>query len=96
MRPLLPEPIRRRQKQPFTAPPLSRFASPPTRERIQDLIRGEAFRALPFFDGRRVLALLDRLPELSAQEQTAADPVVMMVLSAVALQERFRPGDRAP
>jgi asparagine synthase (glutamine-hydrolysing) len=95
MRTLLPEPIRRRQKQPFTAPPLSRFASPAARHRIRDLVRGGAFRALPFFDGRRVLTLLDRLPSLSAQEQTAADPVVMMVLSAIALQERFSPGDRA-
>ena len=37
----------------------------------------------------RVVALLDRLPAMDAGALTAADPVLMNLLSACVLHERF-------
>ena len=52
---------------------------------------GPSLRALPFFDRRKVVALLDRLPAMDDGARTAIDPVLMILLSAWTLQQRFAP-----
>jgi asparagine synthase (glutamine-hydrolysing) len=86
---LLPDAVLGRTKHPFTAPPLSRFSSPALDAFLHDTLRSTEFAAIPFFDRSRVLALLERLPRLSERERVAADPVLMVTLTACLAQERF-------
>lgn len=46
--------------------------------------------SLPFYNQAAVIQLLDRLPEMSEQQSVRIDPVLMKMLSACVLQERFR------
>jgi asparagine synthase (glutamine-hydrolysing) len=88
-RPLLTETVYRRQKHPFIAPPVSRFSNPALDGFIQDTLRSEAFRAMPFFDSGKVIAWLDDLPQKSAQDRVAAEPVLMMTLSSFLIHKGF-------
>ena len=44
---------------------------------------------MPFFDQAKVVRLLDGLPALDPGEQVAIDQILMMLLSACVLGERF-------
>jgi asparagine synthase (glutamine-hydrolysing) len=57
---------------------------------MEDTLRGPALRALPFFDRARVIDLLDRLPDMDQGARVAYDQLLMFLLSACVLQERFR------
>jgi asparagine synthase (glutamine-hydrolysing) len=89
VRPLVTETVYRRQKHPFTAPPLSRFSTPALDGRLREMLDGPGLRSIPFFDRAAVLRLLDELPRLPARERAATDPVLMLVLTASLIQERF-------
>jgi asparagine synthase (glutamine-hydrolysing) len=84
----LPEEVRNRGKQPFTAPPLS-LVGGRGEELMQDVLRGRRLADCPFFDREKMVSLLDRLPSLSQRERVATDPVLMLALTACLLQERF-------
>jgi asparagine synthase (glutamine-hydrolysing) len=90
LRGLLPEAMIERRKHPFTAPPWSRFGGPAFDRHLQDVVRSRNFAEIPFFDVPRVLDLLERLPKMPERDRTAADPVLMLVLTAAHLQQRFR------
>jgi len=90
LRPLLPEAVYRREKHPFTAPPLSRDAR--CRDVMHDAFGSAAFAALPFFDAAKVRDLLASVPDLPPREQTATDPVLMLALTAYFAARRFRLG----
>ena len=65
---------------------------------LQDTLRGQALAALPFYDHKRIAALLDQLPTMTNAGRRGLDPVLMSALSACVLQERFksrRSGSRA-
>lgn len=89
VRGLITDEIYQREKHPFVAPPVSRFADTEARTLLQDQLRSTAFKKLPFFDSKKILSLLDRLPSMSDEERSAYDPVFMTALSASALQSRF-------
>jgi asparagine synthase (glutamine-hydrolysing) len=55
-RPVVTDTIYRRQKHPFFAPPVT---AGPLGELLHDTLRGAAFAAVPFFDRRKVIGLLD-------------------------------------
>jgi asparagine synthase (glutamine-hydrolysing) len=44
---------------------------------------------LPFYDQAAVIALLDKLPEMNESARTSIDFVLIEILSACVLQERF-------
>jgi asparagine synthase (glutamine-hydrolysing) len=81
--------VYRRQKHPFLSPPATLHPGERLHTLVQDTLRGPALSALPFFDRGRVLDLLDRLPTMDAGSQVANDQVLMMLVSACVLQERF-------
>ena len=56
---------------------------------LQDTLRGPALARLPFYAPEKVGALLDRLPTMSDSDRVAWDPVLMTILSACVLQQRF-------
>ncbi len=86
---VLPESLRARPKQPLLAPPITTFTSQRASELIRDVVRG-ALRALPWFDRDRVIAWVEALPTLTPAAARAAEPILMTILSACALQQRFR------
>ena len=89
-RPVLTDTVYRRQKHPFLSPPATLHPGERLHTLLQDTLRGHALRDLPFFDQHAVVALLDRLPAMDVGSRVAYDQILMMILSACALQERFR------
>lgn len=84
-RPVLTETVYRREKHPFTAPPLIDKGA----EFVQDILRGQAFAKLPFFDHARVVSLLDQLPAMNQLDRQAVDPVLMTILTAVIIEQEL-------
>jgi len=88
-RPVLTDTVYGRHKHPFTSPPAASTPDERLHALLQDTLRGPVLRALPFFDQRKVAALLDRLPAMDDGARTAIDATLMVILSACVLQERF-------
>jgi len=88
-RPVLTDTVYRRQKHPFLSPPATLNPQDRLHDLVQDALRGSALQRVPYFDQARVVGLLDRLPSLQPGEQVAADQILMVLLSACVLGERF-------
>jgi asparagine synthase (glutamine-hydrolysing) len=88
-RPVLSATVYSRQKHPFLAPPAAHAPGERLYEMVQETLRGSAMVSLPFFDRAKVVALLDDLPALGDDARTALDPVLMILLSACCLHERY-------
>lgn len=89
-RPVITDTVYRRQKHPFLSPPVTTLPTERFHELLQDTLRGSTLGALPFYDQREVISLLDRLPSMSDGERVACDPMFMSILSACVLQQRFK------
>jgi asparagine synthase (glutamine-hydrolysing) len=81
--------VYRRHKHPFLTPPSALAPGERLHELVQETLRGSALASLPFYDRAKVVTMLDGLPELSSDARTALDPVLMVLLSACGLQERY-------
>ncbi len=86
--------VYRRPKHPFTAPHGTLDTNSGLHQLTQDVLRGPALAALPFFDRRAVVALLDRLPGLDHRQRIALDPCFFLILCACILQLRYGLGSR--
>ena len=89
-KPVITETVYRRQKHPFLAPPVTITPTERFHELMQDTLRGPLLSALPFYDKKKVVALLDRVPAMSASDSITWDPILMSVLSACVIQKRFQ------
>jgi len=58
---------------------------------MQDTLRGPILASLPFFNQKKVVTILDRLYTMDEGSGVANDQVLMILLSACMLQERFHP-----
>lgn len=81
--------VYRRQKHPFLSPPATLNPDDTFNTFVQDTLRGKAFAAVPFFDQKDVIDLLDRLPAMDVGARTANDQLLMHMVSISVLQERF-------
>ncbi len=90
---VLPEEIRRRPKRPLLAPPVSATTDPKLKDSVRDVLTSSEFSAIPFFDRRKVGAWLDELWKSPPSKRSAAEPVLMTMLSAAALQGQFKLGE---
>jgi asparagine synthase (glutamine-hydrolysing) len=88
-RPVITDTVYRRQKHPFLAPPVSMLPGERFYQLMQDTLRSSALGSIPFYDQKKVVGLLDRLPSMSESDLLAWDPVLMTVLSACVIQKRF-------
>jgi asparagine synthase (glutamine-hydrolysing) len=93
-KPLITETVYRRQKHPFLAPPVTTVPTERFHQMMQDTLRGPLLASLPFYDQKKVVALLDQLPGMSDSDRMGWDPVLMSVLSACVVQERFGLGSK--
>jgi len=56
---------------------------------VNDTLRGPVLASIPFFDQKKVVALLDSLDTMDEGARVAVDQVLMILVSACVLQERF-------
>ncbi len=77
-------------KQPFIAPPTDLVQGNAMFDLLQDVLRSESFAAVPFFDQRAVIRLLDELPAMDAGRRASMDPVLFMMASYGILQAKYR------
>ncbi len=91
-KPVLTDTVYRRQKHPFMSPPMTLAPKERLHQLMQDTLRGQGLRALPFYDQKKVAAQLDIMHQLPARDQHGWDPTLMTILSACVLGERFGMG----
>lgn len=91
-RSVITDTVYHRQKHPFMSPPVTTSPTERFHELLQDTLRGSVLRSLPFYDPKKVISLLDELPAMTEGDRVAWDPVLMSILSACVLQERFQLG----
>src|SRR5262249_24589998 len=89
VRDVITETVYKRQKHPFWSPPAILNPKQRLSALVQDTLRGPVMKALPFFDQKKVVRLLDRLHTMNEGTLVAFDQVVMILTSACVLQERF-------
>jgi asparagine synthase (glutamine-hydrolysing) len=79
-----------RQKHPFLSPPATLNPDQGLSALVQDTLRGKGFGAMPFFDQKQVIRLLDDLPRTDEGSRVATDQLLMMLTSAAVLNDRYR------
>jgi asparagine synthase (glutamine-hydrolysing) len=89
VRSILPERISQRRKHSFLAPPLDQAEDHSFNVFVQDMLRGDILRNMPFFNKKRVLKFLDLLPKLGREERATMDVTLISVLSACVLNKRY-------
>lgn len=90
MRKRLTPTVYKRQKHPFMAPPVARFSDMKLMDYVRDSIGSKSFGSVPFYDGAKAKALIDGMAAMNDAEKTAAEPVLMMMLTSHIIHERFR------
>lgn len=88
-RSVITDTVYRRQKHPFLSPPATLNQGQRLESLVQDTLRGPALKALAFLDRKAVLKMLDRLPAMNEGQRIGYDPVVMLLLSACVLGQRY-------
>ncbi|CAK18134.1 asparagine synthase (glutamine-hydrolyzing) [Pseudomonas entomophila] len=89
VRELIPQSIFDRQKQPFMAPAISRASHGALQAFVCDMLNSSTAQDLPFYDNRKLLALINNIPNLPANVQAGADALLIQVASACSLQKQF-------
>lgn len=91
VRDVLTETAYRRPKHAFLSPPAALDPQGRLSVLMQDTLRGPLLAALPFFNQKKVVSILDNLHTMDEGSGVANDQVLMILLSACVLHERFRP-----
>jgi len=78
-----------RQKHPFLSPPATLNPDQRLNSFVQDTLRGPILTSIPFFDQRKVVSLLDSVDSMDDGARVANDQVLMTLVSACVLQDRF-------
>jgi asparagine synthase (glutamine-hydrolysing) len=89
VRDVVTDTVYRRQKHPFLSPPATLDPNGKLNALVQDTLRGTTMASLPFFDQKNVVDLLDRLDTMDEGSRVANDQILMILVSACVLQERF-------
>lgn len=90
VRPYVTDVVYRRQKHPFQAPPLTCFFTSAIINRIHDELTSNGFLSLGLFDGERLSRLVRMIPHMDRVEQTAIEPILMLLLTVNEMSKRFR------
>jgi asparagine synthase (glutamine-hydrolysing) len=90
VRDLITDTVYRRQKHPFLSPPATLNPKNKLSRFVHDTFRSSVLGSIPFLDQRKVITLLDGLEGMDHGSRIANDQVLMTLLSACVLQDRFR------
>ncbi len=85
---LLPKAVVERQKHPFLAPPL--LFGGDGMAMVQDILRSQAAKEMPFFDATKIETLLDGWPQMSESELQMTAPLWMMMLTTFYLNRSMK------
>jgi asparagine synthase (glutamine-hydrolysing) len=88
-KPFITDTMYNRQKHPFLAPPSTFKLNEPLQQLVQDTLRSSLMSSVPFYNHAAVINLLDQLPTMNESQRISIDLVLMKMLSACVLQERF-------
>ena len=88
-RDVITDTVYRRQKHPFMSPPATLHPQEKLSTFMQDTLRGATLASIPFFDQKKVIGLLDDLHTMDEGARIANDQVLMTVVSACVLQDKF-------
>ena len=80
-RPYITNRVYQRQKHPFQAPPLTRYFTESEYSQIYDELTSSSMTNMGIVNQDADAALLKSLPTMSILEQTAYEPVVMLMLT---------------
>jgi asparagine synthase (glutamine-hydrolysing) len=89
VRNVITDTVYRRHKHPFLSPPATLNQQSRFNILLQDTLRGPILGSMPFFDRPKVLNLLDNLYKMDEASRVANDQVLMTLLSACVLHDRF-------
>ncbi len=90
VRDVVTDTVYRRPKHAFLSPPAALNPQGRLNVLMQDVLRGPVLASIPFFDQRKVVSILDKLHAMDEGSGVASDQVLMILLSACVLQDRFR------
>ncbi len=90
VRDVITDTVYRRPKHAFLSPPAALNPKGRLSALMQDTLRSPVLASMPFFDQRKVVSLLDSLGTVDEGSGMAKDQVLMILLSACVLQDRFR------
>jgi asparagine synthase (glutamine-hydrolysing) len=90
VRDVITDTVYRRQKHPFLSPPATLNPKEKLSAFMQDTLRGPVLADIPFFNQKKVIGLLDSLHTMDEGSRIANDQVLMSLVSACVLQDRFR------
>ena len=88
-RDVITDTIYRRQKHPFLSPPATLHPKEKLSALVNDTLRGPVLASIPYFDQKKVIGLLDSLPTMDESGRVANDQVLMAIVSACVLHQRF-------
>lgn len=88
-RDVITDTVYKRQKHPFLSPPATLCPEQKLSTFVQDTLRGPVLSSIPYFDQKKVLGLLDTLQTMEEGSRVAYDQVLMILVSACVLHERF-------
>ena len=89
-RPYITNRVYQRQKHPFQSPPLTRYFTRAEYSQIYDELTSCDMMRMGVFNKDAVVALLTSLPTMSQLEQTAYEPVVMLMLTIYYMNQMLR------
>jgi asparagine synthase (glutamine-hydrolysing) len=89
-RDVISDTVYRRQKHPFLSPPATLNPEERLSTLMQDILRGPVMASIPFFDQKKIVALLDGLDTMDEGSRVANDQILMHLVSACVLHERFQ------
>jgi len=90
VRDVITDTVYRRQKHPFLAPPATLDPQQRLGSLVQDTLRGRVLASIPYFDQKKVIDLLDSVETMDEGPRVAVDQILMLILSACVLHERFQ------
>jgi asparagine synthase (glutamine-hydrolysing) len=89
VRDVITDTVYRRQKHPFLSPPATLNPREKLSTLVQDTLRGPVLASIPFFDQKKIIGLLDSVDTMDEGARVANDQVLMILVSACVLHERF-------
>jgi asparagine synthase (glutamine-hydrolysing) len=90
VRDVITDTVYRRQKHPFLSPPATLNPKEKLSQMMNDTLRGSVLASIPFFDQKKIVALLDSLQTMDETAHVAIDPTLMMLMSTCVLHQGFR------
>jgi asparagine synthase (glutamine-hydrolysing) len=89
VRDVITDTVYRRQKHPFLSPPATLNPEQTFSTYVQDMLRGSVMASIPYFDQKRIVAMLDRLGGMDAGARTAYDQILMPLVSMCVIHQGF-------